>query len=427
MRLVITAEQHFVKSSDGKHWGPDSMTYPFWERYLDVFDHVSIVARVRPVGTVLPHFTQVDGMGVSVQAVPEYTGPREFLTVRRAFQRIAETATRPEDAVLLRVGCSPLAATVESVLANRRQPYGVEVITDPYMVFAPGAIRHPLRPLFRTMFTRQLQRQCSRAVVAAYVTRSALQQRYPAGAGTFSASYSDVDLPPEAFISHGRTGDLMAAVPTIVSVGSMAQLYKGFDVLIDAIARCIQRGVVINLILVGDGKHRSELEQQVHRLGLQRHVTFTGQLAGGAAVREQVDKADLFVMASRTEGLPRAMIEAQARGLPCLGTDIGGLPELLHATNLVAPGDPEALAQRIIELLHDPGRRARESARNLALARTFGQAELRARRKTFLQELNDRTVSDAHRISPRSRDRRRALSRSLETPGRANTGEWTNQ
>ncbi len=50
MRLVITAEHHFVKSPDGAFWGPDSMTYSFWERYLAVFDGVSVVARVRESG-----------------------------------------------------------------------------------------------------------------------------------------------------------------------------------------------------------------------------------------------------------------------------------------------------------------------------------------------------------------------------------------
>ncbi|MGI8486462.1 MAG: glycosyltransferase [Thermomicrobiales bacterium] len=399
MKLVVTAEHHFVRSPDGTHWGPDSMTYRFWERYLDVFDRVSVVVRVRNVDRVSAEFTRADGPGATIRGMPEYTGPREYLRVRREFQRAAANATGPDDAVLLRVGCSPLAAAVESELGKRNQPFGVEVITDPYMVFAPGAIRHPLRPAFRRMYTRQLQRQCTNAVAATYVTRAALQERYPAGATTFVTSYSDVDLPPQALVDRGRSGELRGSVPTVVSIGSMAQLYKGFDVLIDAIARCAQRGLNVNLILVGDGKHRPELEHQVRQLGLQRQVTFTGQLAGGTAVRTELDKADLFVLASRTEGLPRAIIEAQARALPCLGTRIGGIPELLDETCLVRPDDAEDLAESMLAMMRDPIRRAFESERNLTAARTFSQSEIAARRLTFLRELRDRTCVELPRRS----------------------------
>src|SRR5665811_1749943 len=280
LRLVITAEHHFVSSPDGRCWGPDTMTYQFWQRYLSIFDHVSVVARVRQVDQAPPSYTRVDGQGVSVQGMPEYVGPWEYLRVRRAFQQASAAATSPEDAVLLRAGCSPLAAAIETTLARRHQPFGVEVITDPYRVFAPGAIRHPLRPVFRRMFTHQLQRQCVRSAAATYVTQSALQERYPAGPTTFSTSYSDVDLPPEAFVRHHRSGALVGDVPTIISIGSMAQPYKGFDVLIDAIAHCAQRSLAINLILVGDGKHRQKLEQRVCRLGLQRRVPFGARAAG---------------------------------------------------------------------------------------------------------------------------------------------------
>lgn len=391
MRLVITAEHHFARLPDGSFWGPDSMTFPFWERYLAVFDQISVVARVRELGEVTDAYRRIDGPGVSVHALPDYVGPRAYLKVRREFRRRAASAARPGDAVLLRVGCSPLAAAVASTLRSTGHPYGVEVITDPEMVFAPGAIRHPLRPFFRRMFTRQLERQCANATAATYVTRSALQERYPAGPAAWATHYSDVDLPPEAFVEEARTGILMAEVPTIVSIGSMAQLYKGFDILIEAVARCIGRGLPLRLVLIGDGRHRPELEAQAARLGIASQVTLTGQLPGGAAIRDQLDRADLFVLASRTEGLPRVVIEAQARALPGIGTRIGGIPELLDDDALVPADDPEALATAIARILSDPALRARQSDRNLALAQTYGKDILQERRIAFLRELRART------------------------------------
>jgi len=391
MKLVITAEHHFARLPDGSFWGRDSMTYPFWERYLAVFDHVSVVARVRDLAEVSGAYRRIDGPGVSVHALPDYVGPRGYLKVHREFARRAALAVGPGDAVLLRVGCSPLAAKVVSTLRSTGHPYGVEVITDPEMVFAPGALRHPLRPFFRRMFTRQLERQCANATAATYVTRSALQDRYPAGPSAWVTHYSDVDLPAGAFVEEPRAGDLLAEAPTIVSIGSMAQLYKGFDVLIEAAARGIRRGLPLRLMLIGDGRHRPELEARVAHLGIASQVTFTGQLPGGQAIRDHLDRADLFVLASRTEGLPRVVIEAQARALPCLGTRIGGIPELLDDDALVPADNPEALATAIARFLSDPALRARQSTRNLALARTYGKDLLQDRRIAFLQELRART------------------------------------
>ena len=104
-----------------------------------------------------------------------------------------------------------------------------------------------------------------------------------------------------------------------------------------------------------------------------------------------LDEADLFVLPSRSEGLPRAMIEAMARGLPCIGTRVGGVPELLLAEDLVAAGDAEALASKIIEVFHEPQRLAEMSARNLSQAQAYRDEVLRERRTQYYSRLREVT------------------------------------
>jgi glycosyltransferase involved in cell wall biosynthesis len=138
------------------------------------------------------------------------------------------------------------------------------------------------------------------------------------------------------------------------------------------------------LTLVGDGKHRLELETMVRQLALSDHVHFTGQLPAGDAVRAQLDRADVFVLPSKTEGLPRAMIEAMARGLPCIGSSVGGIPELLLSGDLVPPNDVQALADKIMEFASNPQRMTQSAARNLQKAREYHEDVLRTRRIEFL-------------------------------------------
>src|SRR5262245_5294680 len=90
-------------------------------------------------------------------------------------------------------------------------------------------------------------------------------------------------------------------------------------------------------------------------------------------------------MPSRTEGLPKAMIEAMARELTCIGSRGGGIPERLEEEGMFRPDDPESLAGKIAEVLSDPARMARLSRRNWDVARRYTAEVLRSRRKEFYQ------------------------------------------
>jgi glycosyltransferase involved in cell wall biosynthesis len=90
--------------------------------------------------------------------------------------------------------------------------------------------------------------------------------------------------------------------------------------------------------------------------------------------------ADLFVLASRTEGLPRSMIEAMARGIPCIGSRVGGIPELLATEDMVEAGDSSALAAKIREVMNHPTRMRQMAARNLETAYSYRAEILQERR-----------------------------------------------
>jgi glycosyltransferase involved in cell wall biosynthesis len=108
-------------------------------------------------------------------------------------------------------------------------------------------------------------------------------------------------------------------------------------------------------------------------------------------VRAELDAADLFLLPSRAEGLPRALVEAMARGLPCLASRIGGVPELLAEEDLLTPGDVRSTAAQIESALRRPERRARMAQRNLERARDFQEEQLIGRRRQFYRELESRS------------------------------------
>ena len=390
MNLLVSLEHRFDATPDGRVWTHTVFPHSFWKRYLEVFDHVRVAARVRPVAEATASATRADGDGVTFAPVPCYLGPWQYLVKACQVQRAVRGAVGSDEAVIMRVG-SQIASHIEPMLRRAGRPYGLEVVGDPYDVFAPGAVRHPLRPFFRWWFSRRLRQQCAHASAVAYVTERALQRRYPPAPDAFTTHYSSIELPDAAFVAAPRRAETQKTRFTLVFVGSLAQLYKAPDVLIEATARCSQDGLDVQLVVVGDGRHRPELEAQAAALGLGGRARFLGHLPAGDAVRAQLDGADLFVLPSRQEGLPRAMIEAMARALPCVGSTVGGIPELLPPEDLVPPGDAGALAHKIRDVLSDPERMARMSARNLEKAREYCEDVLRARRIAFYTYVRERT------------------------------------
>jgi glycosyltransferase involved in cell wall biosynthesis len=205
-------------------------------------------------------------------------------------------------------------------------------------------------------------------------------------------SYSSVSIGFDDFIQQGREMEVHPDVLRLVTVGSLEQLYKGVDVLIRAVALCRSTLPRIQLVVVGDGRYRDDLRRLAAFLGAADCVTFVGMLPQGAAIRRELDRADLFVLPSRTEGLPRAMIEAMARGLPCIGTSVGGIPELLPEEDMVPPGDAAVLATKILEVAGDAYRRSSMSRRNLDRAKEFEEKILRERRIEFYRHIEQVTA-----------------------------------
>jgi glycosyltransferase involved in cell wall biosynthesis len=140
-------------------------------------------------------------------------------------------------------------------------------------------------------------------------------------------------------------------------------------------------GSAPHLVLIGSGPLEEELRRVVADEGLSGRVSFLGTRSD---VFELLPLFDAFVLGSRFEGFPIALVEAMATGLPCVATAVGGIPEIVQDGSngrLVLPGDPEALADALRQVLDDPaaasrlGAAARASAQRLdlrhAVARTL--------------------------------------------------------
>ena len=241
-----------------------------------------------------------------------------------------------------------------------------------------------MRAFFRWWYTHQQWQQCRNAVACQYVSLY-LAKNYPCKTQIRSIC-TDAELSDEAFRSINPNGGRRTP-SRLVTVGSLEQMYKGTDVLIDAVAECVRTGLDLSLTVVGEGKHRREFERLAKSRGLNGRASFTGSVAAGEAVRAYLDHADLFVLPSRTEGMPRALLEALARGLPCVASRVGGVPELLPEEDMVPPGDAAVLARKLREVLTDPERLTRMAERNIVEAGKYRESVIGPQRERFYRAL----------------------------------------
>lgn len=138
-------------------------------------------------------------------------------------------------------------------------------------------------------------------------------------------------------------------------------MQKGQAMLLAAVAQLKARGWQLRLSLAGDGPDRHNLEKTVARLNIASDVTFHGSTRQDR-IRELLDRADIFVLASFAEGVPVCLMEAMSMELPCISTYIAGIPELIQSGEdglLVPASNDLILADTIERLLKDPELRSR--------------------------------------------------------------------
>jgi hypothetical protein len=103
MQVTVTLEFRFSQLPDGTLWTPTTFPYRFWERYLEVFDSVQIVARAQPVDAVPPSWREATGPHVIASAIPYYIGPLQYISRYRPVKRAIFRSFTYGDAVLLRL------------------------------------------------------------------------------------------------------------------------------------------------------------------------------------------------------------------------------------------------------------------------------------------------------------------------------------
>ena len=226
------------------------------------------------------------------------------------------------------------------------------------------------------------------------LSRSGAEEHLARGVGRadqFRALPSGVDFRPLRRARSARSAcrRRLGCAPEDLLVLSLCRLeaIKGAVDLVRGFASAARIHPRLRLVIAGEGPQKAEIEALADEAGLSDRVRLVG---GWSAPSELLPAADIFVLASRNEGMGRALVEAMAFGIPVVGTSVGGVPELLQqgdAGLLVPPGDAAALGAALIRLAEDRSFAAALGGRGRSRAVAYGAGRMAHRLVSLYKEV----------------------------------------
>ena len=167
-------------------------------------------------------------------------------------------------------------------------------------------------------------------------------------------------------------------------VGSLEQRYKGFDIALRAISQ-LKTNKKFTINIVGEGIYLEELKELARELNLSEVINFCGKVSHEEVLKLMIF-CDIFLMPSRTEGLPRALIEAMAMGAPAIGSNVGGIPELLD-NNFIFENENYNQLSKIINDVINSSDIEKISQKNMQEASKFRKDILNRKKQDFYKHI----------------------------------------
>lgn len=391
MTALILLEYHFIKGKDGNVDCDRVVDYKYLKRYLKVFDKIILCARMTNTSSDCSDKLLVSGDNVEFVGLPDFQGIKGIVQNYLIINKTIKDIISKVDCCIMRAP-NHLSLLLYRKFKKNNLPFALE-----FNIAADKFIENNsfLGKLINNFVVMEAKKMCMTANGVSYVTEHVLQDVYPCRAlkfgasdDYFTASYSSIDLTDEMIYEQGWNVNQPPAKINIVHTGYMDSYRKGHVVLINAIKKVIDSGYKnVKLILVGDGNKRDEFQNLVNELGITEYVEFKGLIKKKTDMTEILKKCHMLVFPTKSEGLPRSIIEAMAVGLVCISSPVDGIPELLEADMMINYDDFNGYADKIIELINDWNKMIRISNKNTSIAKKYHKDVVDLKRKSFYQSL----------------------------------------
>lgn len=374
--------------SKGSVYSQGGLSKTLINTYQEHFGNLTICSRVAKSPKQNTYF--LSGDEVLHEKFPDVLGSDlfKFFTA----YKVVKKACAKSDFVIARL------PSISGLMAcwykrNSKQSLIVELVGCPYdsTRFHGGLKGKLLAPILYVLVRFVVKN----AVNISYVTQTFLQNRYPSNASNI-LNASDVIIPLDSEVQVKRMRKLKYSSLNKVKLGMVGNYnvaYKGYNTALRTLKRleCNHPGFY-RLELVGGGS-KNEIMKQAKQLGVDHCIKFRGVLAFPEEIFLWLDTVDIFLQPSETEGMPRALIEAISRGCAGVGSNVGGIPELLPCDMVINPKDYIQLEAKIVEL-SSKTKLISASNDSFKIAQNYEYSYLKAKKDSFYKRVKQELSID---------------------------------
>lgn len=383
MNLVF-AHDHKFALIDGEYYSNGSFGLPVLKRYTNVFSDLNIISRQYTLDDSREkiNFTISSDNNINFSKVPNLNSLNYFRNIKHA-KKIIDEHVYKADYLIARLPSTIGSLAIKSAIKFNK-PYLIEVVGCPWDTLLSHSLKGKVLAPF---YYRTMKQDVYNANYVIYVTNLFLQNRYPTLGKSINISNVSLANFNNEIITKRQDKINKNINSDKIIIGTTAAVdvkYKGQEYVIKALKRLEDMGYTnFEYQLVGNGDN-SYLNRIVKKYRLDGKIKFLGSLSHNE-VFKWLDNIDIYAQPSKTEGLPRAVIEAMSRGLPAIGSDAGGIPELLEEDFIFSSNmNVKEIANIILKF--DKNTLLKQSIRNFEESKKYSSYELEKRREEFLRE-----------------------------------------
>lgn len=386
MKTVAISTDEYIYEYGGVHY-VDNVGYDIIKRYADNFEYVHLITRVKHVdnGELDLHNQRLEFDNVSCYDIPFFQGIGNLLASYGKLNKEIKKAL---------AGCSAAIVRSPSILGflvlnqiGKKIPYAMEVVANPYEMYLGYSGKLKVQSLLMHIL---LKKYCKRANALAFVTRNSQQKLYELNKYKENNTYySSIELKKDFFSDCFLKHDVsQVAEPLRITHVSnvITGDIKGHTEVLEIASKLVSKGRTVEVTFAGDGPDVPHFKRIAEQLGIGANVHFIGYV-NKQQLHSLLMESDFFVFPSKSEGLPKVVIEAMAVSVPCIASNVGGIPELLPQENLFACTDVDGMVKRITELSSDNEKYTKNAQLMYNTALEYESSVLNARRKKFYSNI----------------------------------------
>lgn len=383
MKLLYISCFMFEKRQE-EIYGLPSCADSFFEKYLDIFDSIQVLGESIKFFLDKSRLVKLNNERIKVDILPRNTAPKDFINDRK-IKRILIKEIQKADAIIIKPSSRKGMMAIK-IAKKLKKPYMIEMTGDIHNALMQNPSK--LKRLYAPILYRQIKKAIKNCEYGLYVSQEYLQSKYPIKGkmiGCADVVISDFD---STIIENRLKKIENITEKSRVDLGLIGFYQgngKGVDTAIRALSH-LPNNFHFSILGNGTEESRNFWYEYANRYGVKDRLRFCDALPSVEEVLLWLDKIDVFVFPTRSEGFGRCVVEAMSRGCPCFATNICTMPELLLNECLHELDDDVTLANQISKCIEDKNWMRAIALRNFEKAKEYRFDVLKKRRNVFLQE-----------------------------------------